>query len=156
MHSVVLRTDLRRQAVRAPLRPLRLLAQPQCLSAFCAQMPRKRPKLSSGRSGLPTVAPVRCAPRCVPFPLSLVRKGESLSSLFNIKRDHLPSLVRSQGNPSQPLRFACLRPCALLAASLRSPGSDILALWSSHCQVNHRPHGADSADPYNQNLLFSG
>ena len=31
-----------------------------------------------------------------------------------------------------------------------SPLSDVLALWSSHCQVNNRPHGDDSADP----LLF--
>ena len=36
-----------------------------------------------------------------------------------------------------------------------SPLSYFLALWSSHCQVKNRPHGGDSADPYNQNLLFS-
>ena len=33
--------------------------------------------------------------------------------------------------------------------------SDFLALWSSHCQVKNRPHGADSADPDYQYLLFS-
>ena len=38
---------------------------------------------------------------------------------------------------------------------ISSPLSDFLALWSSHCQVQNRPPGADSADPYYQNLLFS-
>ena len=37
---------------------------------------------------------------------------------------------------------------------ISSPLSDFLALWSSHCQVNNRPHEADSADPDYQNLLF--
>ena len=38
---------------------------------------------------------------------------------------------------------------------IRSPLSNVLPLWSSHCQVNDRPHGADAADPYYQTLLFS-
>ena len=38
---------------------------------------------------------------------------------------------------------------------ISSPLSDFLALWSSHCQVKNLPHGADSADPYYQILLFS-
>ena len=36
---------------------------------------------------------------------------------------------------------------------ISSPLGDCLALWSSHCQVNNRPHGGDSADPYYQTLL---
>ena len=39
--------------------------------------------------------------------------------------------------------------------AIRSPLSDFLALWSSHCQVKHRPHGADSADPHCHFLLLS-
>ena len=38
---------------------------------------------------------------------------------------------------------------------ISSPLSDFVALWSSHCQVKNRPHGADSADPYYHFLLFS-
>ena len=37
--------------------------------------------------------------------------------------------------------------------AIRSPLSDFLAPWSSHCQVKNRPDRADSADPYYQTLL---
>ena len=38
---------------------------------------------------------------------------------------------------------------------ISSPLSDFLALWSSHCHVQNRPNGADSADPYYNFWLFS-